>query len=154
MPSVDLVEQINRSDLDLRTLLRLRTALDQRLVAKRRDLEQQLQEMQALGTGAAPTGKRRGRPPGSGAKSSGGGGRRRARKSTNSAGKHSGISVADAVRKVIEAKGGKLPASEIKKAFDAAGDRRNLNFTLLVRSGALKRNGFEARKGKGRAGGI
>jgi hypothetical protein len=49
-----------------------------------------------------------------------------------------------------------MSAAEIKKHFAAAGDRRNLNFTLLSRSGLVKRTGFEKKEEgkKGRAGGI
>jgi hypothetical protein len=135
-----LLEQVTKSDLDIPALLKLRSAVEDKLGSVRRELERQLQALD----GNAP---RRGRP----AKARSG--RRNAR---NTPGKHQGMSVAEAVRKVISAKGGKLSTAQIKKYFADAGDTRNLNFTILVRSGFIKKVGTESKKEgkKGRAGGV
>ncbi|MFO0827360.1 MAG: hypothetical protein U0572_04350 [Phycisphaerales bacterium] len=162
--SDSILDQINKAGLDIHALLRIRSSVEQLLVAKRRDLEKQLAAMSDA-FGAVPARRGPGRPAGSknaapaaaSAAPSAGGKRKRVRRvASNNPGKHNGLSVAAAVRKIIEAKGGKASASEIKKAFDAAGDKRNLNFTLLVRAGSVKRTGSDKKKSgeKGRAGGI
>lgn len=141
MASIEtLLEQVAKSDLDITALLKLRGAVDEKLNLVRRDLERQLEAL----SGNAP---KRGRPAGV---------RRARRNAANSPGKHQGLSVADAVRKVIGSKGGKLSTAQIKKHFADAGDTRNLNFTILVRSGVLKKVGTESKREgkKGRAGGI
>lgn len=143
MASIEtLLEQVSKSDLDITSLLKLRSAVEEKIGAVRRDIERQLQ---ALDGGNTPA--RRGRPAGK---------RRAGRSAANTPGRHSGMSVADAVRKVISGKGGKLSTAQIKKAFTDAGDTRNLNFTILVRSGVLKKVGTETKRDgkKGRAGGI
>ncbi|MDZ4829886.1 MAG: hypothetical protein SGJ09_06765 [Phycisphaerae bacterium] len=155
-----LLEQVNRADLDIHALLKLRGAIEDRLVSKRGDLMKQLEAMEgAFGTSIAARPKR-GRPAGktstTAAPAKSNGKRKRGPNTKNSAGKHADMSVADAVRKVIGQKGGKASAGEIKKAFDAAGDRRNLNFTLLVRANTVKRVGSDIKKDgkKGRVGGV
>lgn len=169
-----LLDQIGKSEFDIHALLKLRGAIEDRLLSQRRDLMKQLDAMaNAFGgaasvrdsrpsarSGAGSALKARAKPgPKAGGKRGGKAGRwskRAARRGTHAAGKHAGLSVADAVRKVIEAKGGKVSAGEIKKAFGAAGDKRNLNFTLLTQNGAIKRTGFEPKRPgqKGRAAGI
>jgi|JI102314A1RNA_FD_contig_31_1385180_length_730_multi_5_in_0_out_0_2 hypothetical protein len=142
MASIEtLLEQVSKSDLDITALLKLRSAVEEKIGAVRRDIERQLQALD----GGTPA--RRGRPAGK---------RRAGRSTANTPGRHSGMSVADAVRKVISGKGGKLSTAQIKKAFTDAGDTRNLNFTILVRSGVLKKVGTETKRDgkKGRAGGI
>lgn len=141
MASIEtLLEQVAKSDLDITALLKLRGAVDEKIAVVRKDLERQLLALE----GDTP---KRGRPAGA---------RRTRRSAANTPGKHQGLSVADAVRKVISAKGGKLSTAQIKKYFNDAGDTRNLNFTILVRSGVLKKVGTESKKEgkKGRAGGI
>ncbi|MBL9121763.1 MAG: hypothetical protein JNL80_17800 [Phycisphaerae bacterium] len=141
MASIEtLLEQVAKSDLDITALLKLRSAVDDKLAVVRKDLERQLQALD----GPAP---RRGRPAGA---------RRTRRNAANTPGKHQGMSVAEAVRKIISSKGGKLSTAQIKKYFSDAGDTRNLNFTILVRGGVLKKVGTESKKEgkKGRAGGI
>ncbi len=156
MAAIDsLFEQVAKSDLDIAVLLKLRNALDEKLAAKHRDLKRQLAAVEeAMADGppdAAPS--RRGRPA---RKAAGRRGRRGGAAGAKPAGKHAGMSVIAAVQKAIQAKGGKASAADIKKAFASAGDKRNLNFTLLTRGGGIKRVGFEAKKEghKGRAGGI
>lgn len=169
-----ILEQINRSELDILALLKLRTAVEDKLTARHRDLRKQLAAVEgAMGAGrdagapaaassAAPA--RRGRRPGrpartaapAGAAKSAGKSRRGGARSARSSGKHGEMSVGEAVVALLKAKGGKMSAAEIKKHFAAAGDRRNLNFTLLSRGGLVKRTGFEKKEEgkKGRAGGI
>lgn len=181
MAAIDtILEQIGKADFDVHGLLKLRSAVEARLVELRRDLTKQLDAMQnVFGADDAPkatgsTGAKRGRKPGPKAGSAkpagkpgpkagkkrgpkpGSWSKRAPRSGTHSVGKHSGLSVADAVRKAIESKGGKASATEIKKIFENAGDKRNLNFTLLVEAGAIKRVAFEQKKPgqKGRAAGI
>lgn len=157
-----LLEQVGRADLDIHALLKLRGAIEDRLVAKRRDLMKQLEAMEGAFATAAPAAApaKRGRPAGKAstapATAKPAGKRKRGPNAKNSAGKHADMSVAEAVRKVISQKGGKASAGEIKKAFDAAGDRRNLNFTLLVRANTVKRVGSDTKKDgkKGRVGGV
>lgn len=157
MASLDsLLDQIAKSDLDIAVLLRIRSAVEDRLASCRKELQKQLAAVEgamAAGTGVMPRAStpapRRGRPAGSVK-------RRAARSGTNAAGKHAGLSVAAAVTKALQSRGGKASASEIKKIFATAGDKRNLNFTLLTQAGTVKRVGFEQKKDgrKGRAGGI
>jgi hypothetical protein len=183
MATIDtILEQIGKADFDVHGLLKLRSAVEARLVEMRRDLTKQLDAMVTVfggGEGGAPAaarpaGAKRGRKPGPKAASAkpagkrgpkpgkkrgpkpGSWSKRAPRSGTHSVGKHSGLSVADAVRKAIESKGGKASATEIKKIFENAGDKRNLNFTLLGEAGAIKRVAFEQKKPgqKGRAAGI
>lgn len=146
MASIEtLLEQVSKSDLDITSLLKLRGAVEDKINAVRREIEKQLQALD--GGGSSSAAPRRGRPAGK---------RRAGRNSANTPGRHQGLSVAEAVRKVISAKGGKLSTAQIKKAFGDAGDTRNLNFTILVRGGVLKKVGTETKRDgkKGRAGGI
>ena len=165
MATVDaLLEQINKADLDIHALLKIRSAVEDRLVGRRRELMKQLEAMEgAFGSAAtAAPAPKRGRPAGKASSAPAAkapvakGKRKRGPNAKNSEGKHAGMSVAAAVQKVITQKGGKLSAGEIKKAFDAAGDRRNLNFTLLVRANTVKRVGSDTKKDgkKGRVGGV
>lgn len=147
MASIEtLLEQVSKSDLDIGALLKLRAAVEDKINAVRKAIERQLEALDgAMDASPAP---KRGRPAG--------GKRRAGRRAANTPGRHQGLSVADAVRKVISSKGGKLSTAQIKKAFSDAGDTRNLNFTILVRAGVLKKVGTETKRDgkKGRAGGI
>jgi hypothetical protein len=158
-----LIDQLTKSDLDILALLKLRGSIDRKIAAVRDGLRRQLEQVEgALADASADSegsggGSRRGRPAGGKAKPRKKAARRTGKRGSAAiAGKHAGLSVADAVKKIFEAKGGKLATADLKKSFVAAGDKRNLNFTILVRQGLLKRVGFEARKEgkKGRAGGI
>lgn len=143
-----LIRSVQTADLDLEGLLEVRRALDQRLEKQRSTLALTIKSID--GALAIPPG---GRP--SVARALLGGmrtpGTRKARSGTKPPGRHEGLSVADSVRKVINSKGGKASAGEIKEAFARAGDKRVLNFTILVNTGILKRAG-DAPRIKGRRG--
>jgi hypothetical protein len=144
MASIEtLMDQVSKSDLDIAALVRLRGAVDAKLLAASAELDRQKATIER----ALDSRRHRAAP------SSGGG--RRGRNASHSAGRHSGMSVAESLRKVI-GKGGKMSAAQIKSAFDEAGDNRILNFTILTRSGVVKRVGLEKKEEgrKGRAGGI
>jgi hypothetical protein len=167
-----ILEQINKSDLDILALLKLRSTVEDKLTARHRDLRKQLAAVEdAMGVGAEASAAvagsaggqvRRGRRPGRPARSAASAGkparksRRGGARSARTSGKHGEMSVGEAVVALLKAKGGKMSAAEIKQHFAAAGDRRNLNFTLLSRAGLVKRIGFEKKEEgkKGRAGGI
>jgi len=143
-----LIRTVQSAKLDLQGLLEVRRALDQRLEKERSSLSLTLKSID--GALATPPGGRAAvarmllgglRMPGS----------RKARSGTKPPGRNEGLSVADAVRKAITAKGGKASAGEIKEAFARAGDKRVLNFTILVNTGVLKRAG-DAPRIKGRRG--
>jgi hypothetical protein len=157
MASIEsLLEQVSKSELDITALLKLRSAVEDKISAVRRSIQKQLEALDgamtsASSAGSSPAPARRGRPVGSKNRK-----RRVGRPSAAGAGKHSGMTVAEAVRKVVSKGGGKMSTSQIKKAFDDAGDARILNFTILVSGGVLKKVGTEPKKDgkKGRAGGI
>jgi hypothetical protein len=159
MASIEtLLEQVSKSDLDITALLKLRSTVEDRISSARRSIQKQLEALDgamssasASASAASPAPARRGRPVGSVNRK-----RRVGRPSAGSAGKHAGMTVAEAVRKVLSKGGGKMSTSQIKKAFDDAGDTRVLNFTILVSGGVLKKVGTESKKDgkKGRAGGI
>lgn len=143
-----LVRSVQNAKLDLEGLLEIRRALDQRLEKQRSSLAATMRTID--GALAIPPGGKASvarallgglRTPGS----------RKARSGTKPPGRHEGLSVADSVRKVIGSKGGKASAGEIKEAFARAGDKRVLNFTILVNTGILKRAG-DAPRIKGRRG--
>lgn len=143
-----LIRSVQTAKLDLEGLLEVRRALDQRLEKQRSSLVLTMKTID--GALATPPGGRA-----SVARALLGGlkvpGARKARSGTKPPGRHEGLSVADSVRKVITAKGGKASAGEIKEAFARAGDRRVLNFTILANTGVVKRAG-DAPRIKGRRG--
>lgn len=156
-----IIDQIAKSDLDILGLLKLRTTIEDRLSARHRELRKQLAAVEGAMPGAGGDDepkqtRRRGRS--SAARKTPVRARKTRRRSRGAggSGKHAGMSVSEAVVALLKSKGGKMSAAEIKKSFVSAGDRRNLNFTLLTRSGTVKRTGFEAKKEgkKGRVGGI
>ncbi len=156
MASIEsLLEQVSKSELDITALLKLRGAVEDKISSVRRSIQKQLEAldgaMASSSASSSPAPARRGRPVGSTNRK-----RRVGRPSAGSAGKHAGMTVAEAVRKVVGKGGGKMSTSQIKKAFDDAGDTRILNFTILVSGGVLKKVGTEPKKDgkKGRAGGI
>jgi hypothetical protein len=164
MASIEsLLEQVSKSDLGVAALVRLRAAIDQRLVAASEDLDRQRAAIEAAlsSIGRAKPGRPAKAPRAAVAASAPSapaapaGRRKRRAGGAGGAGKHAGLSVADAVRKVI-GKGNKMSAAQIKKAFNDAGDKRILNFTILARGGVVKRVGLEKKEpgSRGRAGGI
>jgi len=148
-----LIQSIAAAELEVPALLEVRRALDEHLERHRDRLSERLRFIDGA-LRVPPGGKA------SVARNLMGGlrkpGARKARSGTKPPGRHEGLSVADAVRKVISAKGGKASAGDIKEAFAKAGDKRVLNFTILVNAGVLRRAGDAPRiKGKkGRAGSL
>ena len=110
MASIEtLLEQVSKSDLDITALLKLRSAVEDKINAVRREIEKQLQALD--GGGSSTAAPRRGRPAGK---------RRAGRKSANTPGRHQGLSVAEAVRKeplfISETAGRKEPTiAELEK---------------------------------------
>lgn len=146
MATVDnLVAQIRSAALDMSSLTRLRESIEGRIEKHKQMLLSMLEQLDDLGIAAGPGRNRTTPQPGD---------RKRGRRLASPQGKHAGLSVARAVQAVIRQGGGKLSARDVREAFDLACDHRVVNFTLLVRSGALKRVGTAKRIGRGRAAGV
>jgi hypothetical protein len=145
--------KIKLEELTPDALLELRKDLTAEIGRRINDQEKSVRKMRAAfgmeeeeeegGNGRAAPKAKRGRKAGG-------------TRTAQSPGKHEGMSVGDALGKVMGGVGKKMPSSEIKAAFAKAKDGRNLNFSLLEKAGTVKRVGDEKKKEgqRGRPGGV
>jgi hypothetical protein len=72
--------------------------------------------------------------------------KRGGKRKRGASGKNAGKNLAEAVSAIVNAKGGKADATEIKAELAKAGDRRAFNPSQLVNQGILKKVGTAPRK--------